>query len=661
MTEIRHLLVANRGEIARRVFRTARSLGISTVAVYSDADAAMPYVREADVAVRLPGNSPADTYLNSDAILAAAARAGADALHPGYGFLSENAAFARACGAAGLTFVGPTPATIEAMSSKLAAKELMASHGVPVLEGRAVASTEDVLAVAAEAGWPLLLKAAFGGGGRGMRILEGPDDVAAALESTRREALNAFGDPTVFAERLVEAPRHIEVQIIGDMNGTVVHLFERECSIQRRFQKVIEECPSPLVDTEMRARLGAAAVAAAQAIVYHGAGTVEFVADNAGDFYFLEINTRLQVEHPVTEAVTGLDLVALQLGVAEGKPLPSEVLNAKITGHAIEARLYAEDVSAGFLPVAGRLHRFEIEAGEGVRVDTGVESGSVVSPYYDAMIAKVIASGRTRDEAARRLRKALRTARLHGLVTNRDLLLGVLDNADFLAGMTDTGFLVRHDPAALAAAGAGTSQSERLPVHAVAAALALQAANRAGATVQSGIPSGWRNVRDLPQRQGFSEGDVDVEVAYSVAPDGTVESWVDGEPWRVLHASPSEVVVQVQDLGIHVAVDRDGDVSYTDSVLGHSALRSKPRFPPPKGLLAAGSLLSPMPGAVTRVLAAEGDQVAKGTVLLYLEAMKMEHPVRSPGPGVVRDINVAAGDQVEAGAVLVVIDPTGAT
>jgi len=670
MTSIDRLLVANRGEIARRIFRTARALGISTVAVYSDADADLPFVTEADVAVRLPGSSAAETYLNAGEVLAAARSTSADAIHPGYGFLSENAGFAKACTEAGIIFVGPPPHAIEAMGSKLAAKELMASHGVPVLPGGTVATDSDVLSIAAELGWPLLLKAAFGGGGRGMRAMHGPEDVPAAVESTRREAAAAFGDGTLFAERLVAAPRHVEVQVLADTHGTVVHLFERECSIQRRFQKVIEESPSVAVSSELRAALGQAAVAAARAIGYEGAGTVEFVVDDEGGFFFLEVNTRLQVEHPVTEAVTGLDLVALQLLVAEGRALPPEVLQAEMGGHAIEARLYAEDVAAGFLPVAGRLWRFEFDAAEGVRVDAGVESGSIVPPYYDAMLAKVIAWAPSREEAARRLAAALQRARIHGLATNRDLLVGVLRHPEFLAGRTDTAFLARNDPVLLSGIGNGpATAAERSAAHAVAAALAGQAERRAAAGAHPGLPSGWRNVHDLPQRVTFAESAEEVTVSYQLTAEGTATAWVaaaGGGGWSsqpapddtvvtVSMATPEVVELVVSGRTVRVAVHASAGTVYVDSALGHSALFEVPRFPPPGGLMAEGSLLSPMPGAVIRILAAAGDDVARGAVILILEAMKMEHPVRSPADGVVREIRVETGAQVAAGDVLAVI------
>ncbi len=397
MPAITKLLIANRGEIAARIIRSAHALGIATVAVYSDPDAAAPYVTLADEAVRLPGAAPADTYLRGDLVVAAAAAAGADAVHPGYGFLSENAGFARACADAGLTFVGPRPETIEAMGDKVRAKAIMAEADVPVLPSATVTDTTDldqVSAAGAAVGFPLLVKAAFGGGGRGMRLVADPAELAEAVTSARREAASAFGDGTVFLERFVTDPRHVEVQIVGDAHGDVVHLFERECSIQRRYQKIVEECPSPAVDDDLRDALTAAAVAAGWAIGYTGAGTVEFVLDRDGGFYFLEMNTRLQVEHPVTEEVTGLDLVELQLRIAEGAPLPASARQARISGHAIEVRLYAEDVPAGFVPTTGTLHRFAFPPALGIRVDTGFRDGSAVSPHYDAMLARGPRRGR---------------------------------------------------------------------------------------------------------------------------------------------------------------------------------------------------------------------------------------------------------------------------
>jgi acetyl/propionyl-CoA carboxylase alpha subunit len=656
---IKKLLAANRGEIAARVFRTARALDIATVAVYSEADAGLPFVTAADEAVPLAGNTPAETYLRADLIIDAARRTGADAVHPGYGFLSENAGFARQCAAAGLTFVGPTPEAIDAMGSKTAAKELMRAAGVPVLpgavfDGEAEPTAGQVRAAAAEVGTPVLVKAAFGGGGRGMRIVRDLDEAADAVASARREAASAFGNGTVFLERFVDSPRHVEVQIVGDQAGTVVHLFERECSIQRRYQKIIEEAPSPAVDDALRAELCQAAVAAGKAIGYVGAGTVEFVLDASGRFYFLEVNTRLQVEHPVTELITGLDLVKLQLEIADGRPIPDEVAHATITGHAIEARLYAEDVAAGYLPTSGDVHTFDIAAAPGLRVDAGFASGTRVSTFYDSMLAKVIGYGPTRDDARRLLAGSLARARLHGVTTNRDLLVGVLREAQFAAGAIDTGYLDRHPYAELVP----PPEPAAVAVHLLAAALADQAARRAQAPVLASLPSGFRNNPSAPQAVTYERDGEQAEVTYRLDRDGLTAT-VAGEP--VPGAVPLSVTPARVDLvcaGIRRAVDitRAGTALYVDSALGHDALSEVERFPDPSAAAQAGSLLAPMPGTVVRVDVAVGDAVAAGAVIMALEAMKMEHVIRSPAAGTVAELRVAAGTQVDSGTVLAVVE-----
>jgi propionyl-CoA carboxylase alpha chain len=646
------LLIANRGEIAARIMRSAHALGLATVAVYSDPDAGAPYVTLADEAVRLPGAAPADTYLRGDLIIAAAAATGADAVHPGYGFLSENAAFARACADAGLTFVGPAPETIAAMGDKVTAKALMANAGVPVLPGMTVTNDGDLAAAAETVGFPLLVKAAFGGGGRGMRLVADPADLPAAVQSARSEAASAFGDGTVFLERFVTDPRHVEVQILGDEAGTVVHLFERECSIQRRYQKIVEESPSPAVDACLRAALAAAAVTAGQAIGYTGAGTVEFVLDRDGSFYFLEMNTRLQVEHPVTEEVTGLDLVELQLRIAEGEPLPLQAREAQINGHALEVRLYAEDVPAGFVPATGTLHRFAIPAVPGIRVETGFRDGSVVSPYYDAMLAKVIAHGRTRADAARRLARALERAEIHGVITNRDLLVAILREPGFLAGATDTGYLTRHDPAALAA-----SATKATATHALAAALARQARHRAEAPVLGTLPSGWRNVFSAPQRVTYTAAGESYAVAYRIT-GSTIQARVNDVALGLVvrAASPDRVDLEIDGIRREYRIHQVGAEVYVDASDGSSALSEVPRFGDPEKVTPAGSLLAPMPGLVLRVLAEVGAVVTAGQPLLVLEAMKMEQTVSAPAHGVVAELRAKAGEQVTTGQVLAVLE-----
>jgi propionyl-CoA carboxylase alpha chain len=653
---IHKLLVANRGEIARRIQRTCRELGIATVAVHSDPDARAPFVLEADEAVALGGSTPAESYLRVDALVAAALASGADAVHPGYGFLSENPALARAVTGAGLIWVGPTAASIETMGSKLAARALMAHHAVPVLPGEDLTGVVDgdLRDAAERVGWPVLVKASAGGGGRGMRVVRDPGALVDAVTGARREAAAAFGDGTVFLERYVDEPRHVEIQIFGDRHGRLVHLFERECSIQRRHQKIIEESPSPAVTPDLRAAMGAAAVAAGQAIGYVGAGTVEFILTPEGDFFFLEVNTRLQVEHPVTEAVTGLDLVALQIAVAEGAPLPETALRPSITGHAVEARLYAEDPLADFLPVSGTMHRFEIDggglAGDGIRVDSGLVSGDVVSVNYDPMLAKVVAHGATRAEAVRRLVSALRRARIHGVTTNRDLLVGVLEHPEFAAGRIDTHFLDRHPPATLVP---GLDAIE-LGWYALAAALAAQARRRTAATVWAEAPSGWRNNRAALQTRRYRSGPTTVAVGYALGPGGTVE--LDGRMADVgIGAVTAETVELVVD-GVRrrFTVDLDGATAWVDSARASVGLTCEPRFPDAEAAVATGSLVAPMPGTVVRVDVAAGQRVQRSQPLLVLEAMKMEHSVTAPADGTVTAVNVKVGMGVDAGAPLVI-------
>ena len=631
---VQTLLVANRGEIARRIFRTCRDLGIGTVAVFSDPDAEAPHVREAGAAVHLPGSTPAETYLRAGLVVAAAVAAGADAVHPGYGFLSEDASFAQAVLDAGLTWVGPPPAAIAAMGSKLRSKELVAAFGVPCLP-----STTDLDDAADQVGFPLLVKASAGGGGRGMRLVHAPGELEQAVEDARREAASAFGDGTVFLERYLQRPRHVEVQVLADAHGSVAALFERDCSVQRRHQKVIEEAPSPAVTPSLRAALSTAAVQAARSVGYVGAGTVEFVLDADGGFFFLEMNTRLQVEHPVTEAVTGLDLVALQIAVARGERLPAAVLAPTLTGHAVEARLYAEDVT--YTPQTGTLTTYDIPCPVGVRVDSGVESGSVVGVHYDAMLAKVIAHGSDREQATARLAAALDGARLHGVTTNRDLLVGVLRSEAWRAGEVDTGFLERHDPAALGGPPSGAAHR----LHALAAALAASAARR------STFPSGWRNVPSQPQVREYA-GAV---VRYRHTRDG-LDADVDGETLavRLWACTPARVELSAEGVRRTFEVSL-GRTTYVDSPLGHSVLVEVDRFPVPGSALAAGSLTAPMPGTVLRVAREQGAEVLAGEVLLVLEAMKMEHPVRAPYDGTLSTLRVAAGQQVDAGAVLAVL------
>ena len=644
---ITRVLVANRCEIARRVFATCRRLGIGTVAVYTDPDADLPHVAEADARVRLQGRNG---YLDIAQIIAAAQASGADAIHPGYGFLSENPDFAAAVIDAGLTWIGPPVAAVSAMGSKIEAKKLMAAAGVPVL-------TElDPDTVTAEQ-LPVLVKASAGGGGRGMRVVGDlaalPDEVAAA----QREAQSAFGDPTVFCEHYLAAGHHVEVQVLADAHGTVWTVGERECSIQRRHQKVIEEAPSPLVERTpgMRAKLFDAARLVAQAIGYTGAGTVEFMADDNGDFFFLEMNTRLQVEHPVTEATTGLDLVELQLLVADGGRLDPEAPPTR--GAAIEARIYAEDPAKDWQPQAGTLHRFDFP--ENVRTDTGFVDGSVVSVFYDSMLAKVIAHAPTRRRAAAVLADALARARIHGVRTNRDLLVNVLRHPVFLDGATDTAFFDTHGLDVLAAP-LTTPVAAR--ASAIAATLADAAHNRSAAEAFLPAPSGWRNLASgYQQRRYHDASGEEVEVRYRFARDGL--RLPDDENVALVSATPARVVLALDGVEYTFDVARHGDDVFdvfVDSPLGPVRFTAMPRFPDPGDAVAHGSLLAPMPGTVVRVGATVGAKVSAGQPLVWLEAMKMEHTVAAPSDGVLTELNVEPGRQVDVGEVLArVEDPEG--
>ncbi|HXH79073.1 acetyl/propionyl/methylcrotonyl-CoA carboxylase subunit alpha [Nocardioides sp.] len=630
---INRLLVANRGEIARRVFATCRRLGIETVAVHSDADAELPFVAEADVAVRLDGNAPSETYLRGDLIIEAARRTGADAIHPGYGFLSENAEFARAVEKAGLIWVGPTPESIEAMGSKIEAKRLMKAAGVPILEAPASPTDSD---------FPVLIKASAGGGGRGMRIVRRAEDLEAELATARAEAASAFGDGTVFVEPYVERSRHIEVQLVG----TSVY-GDRDCSVQRRHQKVVEEAPAPGLRDEVRAALHEAAHQAAAAVDYRGAGTVEFLYDpDTERFFFLEMNTRLQVEHPVTELVHHVDLVELQLIAAESDW--TMVWPDPVDGHAIEVRLYAED--ATWTPQSGRLVTLDIPADAefgplaraGIRVDSGFLGGNEVSTHYDAMLAKVISWAPTRSQAIRQLVTALRRARIHGVVTNRDHLVAILAAEEFAAADVTTSWLE------------GTELATATPdvrLAAVVAAIAGAEDTAARRTVQRGIPVAWRNVVSQPQSTTFIHDNEPVEVQWFGARHGYV---VDG--LAVLAASPDEVVVEVAGVRRSARVTRDGTQVFVDLPGSSITLTEVPRFTDPADAIASGSLIAPMPGTVVTVAVTEGDDIEAGAVVLVLEAMKMQHTITAPTAGRVAHFNVQSGQQVAAGDVLAVVE-----
>ena len=655
------VLIANRGEIACRIIRTLRRLGIRAIAVYSDADRDALHVAQAEQALRIGPAPASESYLCADAILEAARRAGAQAIHPGYGFLAENAAFARACRDAGLTFVGPSPEAIEAMGAKDRAKAAAAGADVPLVPGRHGGRQDhaSLLEAAHEVGFPVLLKAVAGGGGKGMRVVARPDDFAAALEGARREAKAAFGDERMLLESYLEAPRHIEVQVFGDRHGQVVHLFERDCSVQRRHQKVIEEAPAPGLSGAQRAALGAAAVRLAQAIEYASAGTIEFLMDGSGAFYFMEMNTRLQVEHPVTEMITGLDLVEWQLRVAAGERLPLSQEEITLSGHAIEARLYAENPERGFLPSTGSVAHLRLPGpGEALRVETGVRAGDRVSPFYDPMLAKLVVWGPDRAGALRRLRGALAETEVVGPSTNLEFLTRLAHHDAFASGGVATGFV--HDHAAELLAPAAPPDDEALAVAALWL-LCLQrqrAAERAAASADPHSPwhrvDGWRlndvGHQTLRLRAAGEVVDTDAQAdgadwrlringrelvgSAELGADGRLEVELDGARWRAgvaafgdqLHLFTPRGRYQVQridPLAIAAAEDEVGDV-----------------------------LTAPMPGRIVRQLIAAGDRVGRGAPLLVLEAMKMEHTIVAPGDGRVAALRYAEGDQVEEGAVL---------
>ncbi|HEY5952039.1 MAG TPA: biotin carboxylase N-terminal domain-containing protein [Kofleriaceae bacterium] len=641
------VLIANRGEIALRVMRTCRAMGIATVAVYSDADADAPFVRFADEAVRI-GEPPArESYLVIPSILDAARRTGANAIHPGYGFLSENALFSEAVADAGLIFIGPPPNVIRALGSKQAAKRIAQRAGVPTVPGYHGDDQSVLLEEARGIGYPLLVKASAGGGGKGMRVVSSQAELAEAIERARGEAKSSFGDDTLLLERYVERPRHVEIQILGDMHGNVVHLYERECSVQRRHQKIIEEAPSPALDPQRRAAMGDAAVALGREVGYVGAGTVEFILDPQGHFYFLEVNTRLQVEHPVTELTCGLDLVREQIRIARGEPLGYTTAPAQ-HGWAIEVRLCAEDPERDYLPTTGTLLAVDVPAT--VRADIGVVAGSEVGIHYDSMLGKIIAHAPTRREAAQLLRRALDETWVPGIVTNREHLARILAHPAFVAGELDTHFLERH-AGEIAARPPGL---DRVRVAAIAAALHGIASRRDPNAL---APSGWRNVPWADQPLAYKLGDADIQLGYRPAGTGFDFS-IGGKTTHVSSFGVDGDRVWFVEHGGHRRQARVASAGARTYVLSEAltfAFVEEPRFPDHATQAVAGGLVAPMPGKVVKVLVAEGQEVTAGSPLVVLEAMKMEHTVRAHDAGFVRALHVVVGDQVDTDRLLAVV------
>ena len=643
------ILVANRGEIAWRVMRTAKAQGYRTVAVYSDADADAPHVAFADEAVRIGPPPVSESYLNIDRILEAAHVSGADAIHPGYGFLSENEAFATACGKAGIVFIGPPAAAIAAMGNKAAAKRRMIDAGVPCVPGYQGSDQSDAgLEVEARRiGLPVMVKAAAGGGGRGMRLVERGADLVEAIRTARSEAAGAFGSGELILEKAIVDARHVEIQVFADAHGNVIHLGERDCSVQRRHQKVIEEAPSPAVSPDLRARMGAAAVAAARAIAYRGAGTVEFLLAGDGAFYFLEMNTRLQVEHPVTEAITGQDLVALQLAVAAGRPLPLTQEQVRFSGHAIEVRLYAEDPYAGFLPQTGRIDVWRPASGPGVRIDHGMKDGLAISPFYDPMIAKVIAHGATREEARARLLAALRDTIVLGPTTNRHFLVRLLEHPDFARGGATTAFIGRHF------AGDALAPPTLSPAHwALAAALLWRRAaksypaalrgwrnsNPAASPVVLAVGESKRRLAVLPldaDRVSVADGKISVEIAFVPAAAPLVRYREN----RVLRQASfffdgDDAIVDLDTLTVRFA-----DHTYAAPAASMAG--------------SAGKLRAPMDGRIVSIKVAAGDRVSRGQTVIVLEAMKIQHQIKAALDAQIESVSVQEGQQVSNRTVLV--------
>ena len=640
---IRKLLIANRGEIAVRVRRTASEMGMASVAVYTAEERDLPHVYGSDEAVLLPGTGAA-AYLDIDALIASARRVGADAVHPGYGFLAENASFARAVNEAGLIWVGPPADAIARMGDKLESKRIARSAGVPILEPMDESSVR----------FPALVKAAAGGGGKGMRVVTRQEDLADAIAAAKREAERAFGDGTIFIEPYLQGARHIEIQVLGDGHGTLVHLFERECSIQRRHQKVVEEAPSSVVDDELRERLGEAALSLARAINYRNAGTIEFLLGDDERFFFLEMNTRLQVEHPVTEEITDVDIVRQQFLDAAGERIDVTQDDLEIEGHAIEVRLNAEDPGSEFLPATGRLSAWRPDREVPVRYESGVQEGTVVGTSFDPLLAKVIAHANTRSEAAEMLARALEWTTIQGVKTNRDLLVSLLRDFEFLEGRTTTDFLERValDPRR------ALSDEERLTALA-AVALASSEEQRSRARVLTTFPSGWRNSSMPPQKRQLVIGSHEVTVSYKRdrsgqafvdAGQGFVPVWFGGK------ADDYERTIEIDGRATLVTVDSNGQSWWVHGPWGDVEIVELSPFPTSALEEVSGSLQAPMPGKVVSVEVAVGDQVHKGQTLVILEAMKMEHAIGSPEDGSVTEVRVAAGEQVERGTVLVVVE-----
>ena len=652
VTPIKKLLVANRGEIARRIMRTAHDMGISTVAIFAEGDARAPFVNEADTAIFLEGRTSTETYLDVEKVINACKRSGADAVHPGYGFLSENEGFAQAIIDAGIKWIGPSPEVIGLMGDKLSAKNLMTEAGVPTLPAIEITDKLDVLKAADEIGYPVLVKASAGGGGRGMRIVETKEDLEAAVEGAKREALNSFGDDTVFLEKWLDVSRHVEIQILGDTHGNLVHCFERECSIQRRHQKIIEEAPSPAVTEDIRERMGAAAIAAAKKLGYSSAGTVEFLL-SGDEFWFLEVNARLQVEHPVTEEIIGKDLVREQIRVAEGEALSFNQEELSIEGHAIEARLYAENPEKNFLPSPGPVIAWEPSTIGRARFDSGVETGSIITTEFDPMIAKVTVHAPTRREAAARLARVLETTRIQGLTTNRDFLVNTLRTDEYISGDTTTDFIERVNPDRVI-----TKDQEALQSAAIAIAIESQAKRRANAKINKRIRGGWRNSTMPDEELTLEAYGEEIKLRYKSNRDNSFNFSFEetSHVVTVIDSGRGSVEIDIDGQRSQYTLDKIGEEWLVHSTFCDFEFKELPRYPISSSDDFGGGLVAPMPGAILSIDIKPGDTVKKGDVLVILEAMKMEHRITAPRDGIVGSVQTEVGEQVENEQLLVTLE-----
>jgi len=652
VTPIKKLLVANRGEIARRIMRTAHDMGISTVAIFAEGDARAPFVNEADTAIFLEGRTSTETYLDVEKVINACKRSGADAVHPGYGFLSENEGFAQAIIDAGIKWIGPSPEVIGLMGDKLSAKNLMTEAGVPTLPAIEITDKLDVLKAADEIGYPVLVKASAGGGGRGMRIVETKEDLEAAVEGAKREALNSFGDDTVFLEKWLDVSRHVEIQILGDTHGNLVHCFERECSIQRRHQKIIEEAPSPAVTEDIRERMGAAAIAAAKKLGYSSAGTVEFLL-SGDEFWFLEVNARLQVEHPVTEEIIGKDLVREQIRVAEGEALSFSQDELSIEGHAIEARLYAENPEKNFLPSPGPVIAWEPSTIGRARFDSGVETGSIITTEFDPMIAKVTVHAPTRREAAARLARVLETTRIQGLTTNRDFLVNTLRTDEYISGDTTTDFIERVNPDRVI-----PKDQEALQSAAIAIAIESQAKRRANAKINKRIRGGWRNSTMPDEELTLEAYGEEIKLRYKSNRDNSFNFSFEetSHVVTVIDSGYGSVEIDIDGQRSQYTLDKIGEEWLVHSTFCDFEFKELPRYPISSSDDFGGGLVAPMPGAILSIDIKPGDTVKKGDVLVILEAMKMEHRITAPRDGIVGSVQTEVGEQVENEQLLVTLE-----